>query len=143
MQKMNNDVLQSVLEIIRACDSVMLATFGAGEYPDVRHVTNQMNRDATTARLHFLTGNTTPKYAQILKNPGCCLYYYNPENRHALRLYGKLEIINDTEFKNELWRDDFKRFGYSGLDDKSFVILRFMPDEYKFYVGAEMKTGKF
>ncbi len=139
---MEQDVLQSILDIVRACDSLQLCTFGLGEYPETRHVTNAMNRTTTDLALHFLTGTRTPKYAQIQKNPNCCLYYFNDANRHAVRLFGKIEIINDMNEKHAHWRDEYKKFGYSGPDDAGFALLKFIPMEYKFYIGDEIKNGK-
>lgn len=139
---MNNDTMRSILEIVHACDSLQLCTFGLGQYPETRHVMNGMNRAATDLTLHFLTGIGTPKYAQIQKNPNCCLYYFNDANRHAVRLFGQMEIIRDMDEKRAHWRDEYKKFGYSGADDKNFALLRFAPAEYKFYIGNEMKSGK-
>ncbi len=138
---MNNDVLKSVLEIVRSCDDLQLCTFGLGKYPETRHVMNGMNRDATDFNLHFLTNAHSPKHAQIVNNPNCCLYYFNPATRHAVRLFGKMEIINDTHEKEKHWRDEYSRFGYDGWQDPNFALLRFIPSEYKFYIGDNLKTG--
>ncbi|MDR0726564.1 MAG: pyridoxamine 5'-phosphate oxidase family protein [Rickettsiales bacterium] len=139
---MTNETLQSILEIVKACDSLQLATISLDGYPETRHVMNGMNTDAIDLNLHFMTNKQSPKYQQLLKNPKVCLYYFNPGNRHAVRLFGEIEIINDTEQKNKYWKDDYKVYGYSGADDANYALLHFVPQEYKFYVGGELKTEK-
>jgi len=137
---MNNDVLQSVLDIVRACDAVQLCTIG-DEYPETRHVANAMNKNADNLTLYFMTGRNTPKARQLANCSKCCLYYFNDSNRHAVRLFGNMEFVTDMATRRAHWHDDFKKFGYGGPDDADVVLLRFVPAAYKFYVGDEMKTG--
>ncbi|HNY25250.1 MAG TPA: pyridoxamine 5'-phosphate oxidase family protein [Alphaproteobacteria bacterium] len=139
---MNNEIKQSILEIIKSCDSLQLCTFALETYPETRHIMNAMNSNATDLNLHFMTNKMSPKFAQLQKNSNCCLYYFNPANRHAVRLFGKIEIIDDQNEKTKYWRDDYKVYGYSGAEDKNYALLHFVPKEYKFYAGMELKTGK-
>ncbi|MDR1338038.1 MAG: pyridoxamine 5'-phosphate oxidase family protein [Rickettsiales bacterium] len=139
---MNDETLQSILKIVRACDSLQLATISLDGYPETRHVMNAMNSNASGLSLHFMTSNQSPKYRQLQRNPRVCLYYFNPENRHAVRLFGEIEIVDYPVQKRLFWNDDFKAFGYSGADDEHYALLRFIPREYKYYLGDELKTGR-
>lgn len=134
--------IKSIVEIIRACDAVHLATFGTNEYPDVRHITNAMNHGITDlSELYFLTGASTRKYAQLRANNHCALYYFDTTTRHAARLMGDMELISDVATIKKYWRDEFARFGYGAPDAGEFVLMRFRPKSYKFYVGSEMHSG--
>lgn len=139
---MTNETLQSILDIVHACDDLQLATFALETYPETRHVMNAMNKNSTDLHLHFMTHDNSPKYQQLLKNPHVCLYYFNPENRHAMRLFGKIEIIIDQSEKEKYWDDDYKSYGYSDANDPHYALLRFIPDSYKYYAGGKMHTGK-
>lgn len=136
----NNDI-QSVIDVIKSCDDVQLCTTRLDGYPETRHVMNAMNREIGDLDLHFLTGRETPKFKQIQKNPKCCLYYFNPQTRYAVRLFGEIAEVADTATREKMWHDDYKNFGYTGPSDTNFVLLRIRPTSYKFYVGDEMKTG--
>lgn len=139
---MNNEIKQSILETIKACDSLQLCTFALDTYPETRHVMNAMNADVTELDLHFMTNNKSPKFKQLQKNPHCSLYYFNPANRHAVRLFGVMEFIDDKSEKVKYWNDAYKVYGYSGADDENYALLHFVAKEYKFYSGMELKTGK-
>ncbi len=139
---MSSNVVKSILDIVRACPDVQFVTNGLGAYPETRHLMNALNADATDLNLYFITTVGTPKYEQLLENPHVCLYYFNPENRHAVRLFGVIEFVVDADVRRKFWRDEYKEFGYTGADDKKMVLMRFVPDEYKFYIGDELKTGK-
>lgn len=108
----------------------------------MRDMANALNRDATDWPLFFMTSRSTPKYAQIATNPHCCLYYFNPANRHAVRLYGEMVFDTDMKMRHKYWRPEYEKFGYGGPDDADFVLMRFVPDSYKYYVGNEIKTGQ-
>ncbi len=139
---MDSQIEYSIMEIVRACDAAQVCTFGLGVYPDTRHLVNTLNRNILDLNLYFVTTKNSPKYQQILKNPHACVYYFNPENRHVVRLYGEIEIVIDENARRMRWVDEFKQYGYTGPDDKKFALLHFTPEEYKFYIGDELKTGK-
>lgn len=133
-------MINSVLDVVKSCDDVVLATCGTS-YPDARHLANSMNQNATDLTLYFMTGRDTPKYNQLKQNPNCALYYFNPQTRHSVRLYGKIEFVADMPTRQKYWRDDYKKFGYSGAESDDFILMRFVPASYKFYIGDELKTG--
>ncbi len=139
---MNTDIKESILKIVRACENLQLATCAFGKYPETRHIMNAMNMGATDLNLHFLTTVGSPKYEQLSQNPHCCLYYFNPENRHAVRLFGKMQFIDDCAERAKYWRDEYAVFGYTDATDDRWVLMRFVPDSYKFYIGTELKSEK-
>ena len=136
-----NSEIPALMAVVTACEDVILGTID-GDVPDVRHLTNAMNRAATDLNLFFMTGRDTPKYAQIMESPVCCLYYFNPQNRHVVRLYGQMRVVDDMAVRRAHWRDEYACFGYAGPDSSDFILLQFVPARYKFYVGAEMHTGE-
>ncbi|MDR1206907.1 MAG: pyridoxamine 5'-phosphate oxidase family protein [Rickettsiales bacterium] len=138
---MDVSIKRSLVDLIKSCEDLQFCTFGLGEYPETRHVTNAMNRAIKEIELYFMTTVGSPKYKQIRANPHVCLYYYNPENRHAIRLFGMIEIISDGITKEKYWRADYKKFGYDGVNDPKFAMLHFIPKMYKFYEGKELKQG--
>ncbi len=137
---MQNDELNAILADVRACETVILATCGE-TYPDARHILNVLNANAVDFNLKFITTMNSPKHMQMAKNPWCALYYFNPENRHAVRLYGTMEFITAPAQRRAQWRDEFTAFGFTGADDPKFTLMRFIGDSYKFYIGNDMHTG--
>ena len=137
---MQNDINNAILDVVRACDAAVVALCG-GDYPDARHMSNAMNRAADDLTLNFMTSRTTRKFDQIMHNNHCCLYFFDANTRHAVRLYGDLIAVTDIKTRRAKWNPEYSKFGYSGPDDGDFVLLQFAPKSYKYYVGPEMKTG--
>ena len=143
---MNPETKQSIIDIINACQNVMLGTVAlprAGVvYPETRHVMNGLNREITDLEvLRFLTSNKSPKYAQLMANPNVCLYYFRESDHHVVRLFGQMEIVADADEVKASWRDEWKAYGYIGADDTTYTLLKFTPQIYKFYAGAELMEG--
>lgn len=136
-----NETTKSIIDIIKACDSVQLCTNRLDGYPETRHVMNGMNQNIEAIDLRFLTIKDSPKYLQLQKNNNCCLYYFNPDTRYAVRLFGQMESIDDIKEKEKYWLDRYANFGLTGVNDPQYALLHFIPKMYKFYVGDEMKTG--
>lgn len=139
MQETNE--IQSIVDIVKSCDDVILATNRLDAFPEARTVMNALNTDVTDLNLHFITNGDSPKMAQLRHNAKCCLYYFNATTRYAVRLFGEMRTIDELAEKKKYWRDSFRDFGYSGADDTNLTLLEFVPKSYKFYVGNEMKTG--
>ena len=138
---MNNDEIQSIIDIVKSCDDTILCTNRRDEYPEARTVMNALNADVNNLELHFITDRDSPKMKHLHHNPKCCLYYFNPNTRYAVRLFGEMNVIDDMAEKQKYWRDNYQQFGYNGPNDPYLVLLQFAPVSYKFYVGNEMKTG--
>jgi general stress protein 26 len=137
-----NTEIQSIIEIIKSCDTAHFCTFGLNGYPETRIVLNKMN-DAISglSLLHFMTKRVSPKARQIAGNPHACLYYFNPETRMSVRLFGTAAEINDAAERREFWRDEWQKFGHAGADDPGFALIGFKPESYKFYIGDDEHSG--
>lgn len=136
-----NETIKSIIDIIKSCDDLQLCTKRLDGFPETRHVMNGMNKDIDSIDLHFLTLKSSPKFAQLQKDNKCCLYYFNINNRHAVRLFGRMESIDDMNEKEKYWLEKYSRFGLTDVTDPDFALLHFIPESYKFYIGETMYTG--
>lgn len=138
----NTDDIQSIIDIVKSCENAVLATNRLDRYPDVRTIMNALNTDITDLHLHFITDADSPKFKQIAHNPKSCIYYFNPETRMAVRLFGEMQSVDDIDTKKKYWHDRYRQFGYTGPDDANLILMEFMPKTYKFYDrNDELKTG--
>jgi general stress protein 26 len=139
---MNNEI-KSIIDIIKSCDDVILATCDCTSYPDARHLTNALNQHRIDNQidLYFMTTRNSPKHIQMQKNPKCVLYYFNPTTRYAIRLFGEMTFITDTSTRKKFWSSEYERYGYHGPTDSNFILLHFIAKSYKYYLGPQVKTG--
>jgi len=145
INSMSEEVKQNISNIIANCDTVQFCSFGLSKYPETRIVANMLNRDKKKLQdltLYFFTNRNSHKIAQIKNNNNVCLYYFDPITRHAITLFGYTEIILDQTKKEKFWMDDWVNFGYKGKEDTDYCVIKFTPQEYKYYVSAtDERTG--
>ncbi|MCL2629614.1 MAG: pyridoxamine 5'-phosphate oxidase family protein [Alphaproteobacteria bacterium] len=139
---MTKDQKQSFIDIIRSCDTVILATNGLSGYPDARNVINIFNRETTGLDLYFFTSSRWRLPDQIAKNKNACLYYFNPTTRMSIRLFGEMTAVDNIKDKKKRWVDGIKKFGVTGFDDPTYILLRFAAKRYKYYVGLVEYEGE-
>lgn len=134
---------QLIIDVIKSCPDLQLCTMCFVEgFPDTRHMSNALNRGLTELELYYMTNKKSYKVEQIIQTPKVCVYYYNPETRHAIRLFGTMIIQENMFIKKKYWNSEFSAYGYTGSDDPNFILLHFVPQFYKFYIGLEQKNGR-
>lgn len=138
---MNPKTKQSMIDIIKSCDTVQLATFGLGKYPESRIIMNALNKEIENLDLHFITSNKSHKYAQIKNNSNVCLYYFNPNTHMSIRLFGTIITHEDAESREKFWNDNWTVYGYTDVNDPNYSVLEFKPESYKFYEGTNEVVG--
>lgn len=139
---MTPKVKESIIKIIKSCESAQFCTHGSNEYPETRFIANYINQDRDDFPLYFITHHSSHKIEQITKNQNICLYYFNPNTRMAITLFGIAKEKTDKDSKDKFWRDDWKNYGFKEKTEKEYVIIEFVPKVYKFYInGNEEQTG--
>lgn len=91
------------------------------------------NRATMSIQADEKTKLSSNKSKQVQHNKNTSLYYFNPNTRRAITLFGESKILTDKETKSLFWFDELKNFGYSSIDDESYCIIEFAPKIYKFF----------
>jgi general stress protein 26 len=134
------DSKSRVLEMLEKNPFVSLATFGAGDWPDVR-VLLVAAKDGVDS-LWFATEVRSNKIAQLRNNPKAAIYGYDMEEMTEFRLFGKVELLDDTASRRKIWRDEFVQHFPDGVDSPTMIVLRFDTD-HGVYDSYGRETGKF
>ncbi|MDD2839688.1 MAG: pyridoxamine 5'-phosphate oxidase family protein [Rickettsiales bacterium] len=124
---------ENIINIINSCDEVQFCTHGLNDYPETRFIANYLNKDIKEFPLHFITHHSSHKIEQITANQNVCLYYFNSKTRMAVTLFGAAKELKDHDTKDKFWKDEWKNYGFTGKDDKDYVVIEFIPKIYKFY----------
>lgn len=80
----------------------------------------------------MMTCKLSEKYRQLSKNPQCMLYATDLEDKEGyleLRLWGRMELLDDAETKNRIWLDAYLPYFPGGKDDPNLGILKFTTEE--------------
>ena len=89
---------QEIFDFLNSNLAFFLAT-ADGDEPRVRAM---MLYNASENGIVFHTGPFKEVYQQILKNPNVQLCFYNQQQNLQIRVRGKLELVDDRAFKEEI-----------------------------------------
>ena len=133
------DIKQECLNLMETADAVYLSTLGSDGFPHTRMMSNLRNKEENPAvaeilepdkkdfAVYFVTGKSSVKMQQIRANPRITAYFCNPSEVQTLMLGGKVEEIEDKEFKKKLWQDGWEMHWPGGVEDPEFIVLQLSP----------------
>ena len=114
-----------ILQMLKKNPNVLFATFGE-TYPDIRVLVVTANDE--TDVLWFATETESAKIAQLRNNPKAVIYAYDAEPMSEFRLFGSVELLNDSAARQKVWQDDFVEHWPDGIDSPAMTVLRFNTD---------------
>lgn len=104
-----------------------LVTTGEDDRPDVRAMAVIEAEGLKT--IWMITGKGSDKYRQLSKNPNCLIYATDLEDTSSyleLRLWGRMELLDDAESIDRAWRDEYAAYFPGGKNDPNLCVLKFI-----------------
>jgi len=83
--------------------------------------------------IYFSTNTSSSKIEHIKQNPKVAVYFCDTEQFKGVMFGGEVEIIEDMEIKRQFWLERSTRYYPKGLEDPDYTILRFRPENARFY----------
>ncbi len=133
------ELKQECLNLMETTDAVYLSTLSSDGFPHTRMMSNLRNKeenpgcakvlepDKKDFVVYFVTGHSSVKMQQIRANPRITAYFCNPREFQTLMLGGKVDEIEDKEFKKKLWQDGWEIHWQGGAEDPEFIVLKLSP----------------
>ena len=93
--------------------------------------------------LYFTTNTSSLRVQQFMQNPKASIYFYNRGRfrYEGIMLIGTMEVLQDAEIKQEIWRTGDTMFYRKGVTDPDYCILKFTAKEGRRY--CDLKTESF
>lgn len=122
-------MIEKAKRLLEPGKPVFLVTVGEDGRPDTRAMAT-VKVDSLTS-IWMLTGKNSDKCRELLRRPECMLYATELEdgaNYLELRLWGRMELLDDQASRAMTWRDDYLCYFPGGKDDSNLCVLKFMAD---------------
>lgn len=106
--------------------AIFVVTSGEDGRPDARAMSPVRHDGLKT--VWMLTGKCSDKYRQLSRDPDCLLYATDLEDTSSyieLRLWGRVELLDDAASRAFAWRDDYQCYFPAGKDDPNLCVLKF------------------
>ena len=74
---------------------------------------------------YFTTNTSSMRVAQYRKKPEACIYFCDKRFFRGVMLKGKMEVLEDPESREMIWRDGDTLYYPLGVTDPDYCVLKF------------------
>jgi len=129
MQK--EKAIREALALANRSGIAMLGTNGDNGYPNIKAML-KMEKEGLN-RIWFSTNTSSKRVGQLVQNSKTCVYFVDFEQWMGLMLVGEVEVLQDTESRQRLWREGFEKYYPLGVTDPDYSVLRFTAQWGNYY----------
>jgi len=132
------EAIEKGLALVNKSTIAMLGTNGAEGYPNIRAMIKMENEGLK--RIWFSTNTSSRKVVQLKNNPKACVYFVDFDKWMGLMLVGVINILQDPESKQRLWREGFEKYYPLGVNDPDYSVLLFTAERGSYYHSLAVTT---
>jgi general stress protein 26 len=117
------EAMEKALALVSRSQIAMLGTNGDDGYPNIKAMINMEHEGLKI--VWFSTNTSSRRLGRLLQDPRACVYYVDFDRWMGLMLVGTVEVLQDMESRQRLWRQGFERYYPLGVTDPDYSVLRF------------------
>ncbi len=121
MQK--EEAIREALALAKRSGIAMLGTNGDEGHPNIKAMIKMENEGLN--RIWLSTNTFSKRVGQLARNSKACIYFVDFEQWMGLMLVGDVEVLQDGESRQRLWREGFEKYYPAGVTDPDYCVLRF------------------
>jgi len=125
------EVMAEGLQLIERSEICLLGTNGEDGFPNIKAMLNVKHEGIN--RIWFITNTSSRRVQQLRKDNRACVYYVDDEDFEGLMLTGTIQVLQDLESRQMLWRDGYERYYPLGLEDPDYTVLCFRARKGSYY----------
>ena len=129
MQK--EKAIKEALALASRSGIAMVGTNGDNGYPNIKAMLKMENEGLN--RIWFSTNTSSRRVGQLVQNSKTCVYFVDFEQWKGLMLVGDVEVLQDIESRQRLWREGFEKYYPLGVTDPDYSVLRFTAQWGNYY----------
>lgn len=101
-------------------------------FPNTKAMLPPRKREGIGA-FYFTTNTSSIRVAQYRANPNACIYFCDKRFFRGVMLKGRMEVLEDRENKEMIWRDGDTMYYPEGVTDPDYCVLRFTAECGRYY----------
>lgn len=119
------------LQLIDRCGSCLVGSVTPDGYPNMKAML-KMEHDGLKT-FWFSTNTPSMRVSHFRVNPKASVYFVDFPAFTGLMLEGEMEILEDQDSKDRLWREGFERYYSKGKTDPGYCVLKFTAHSARHY----------
>lgn len=117
--------------IDKASISIISSTDDEG-FPNTKAMLPPRVRDGIK-HIYFTTNTSSMRVSQYMNNPKACVYFYDKRFFRGVMLKGTMEVLQDSQSKEMIWRNGDEMYYSKGVTDPDYCVLKFTAQKGRYY----------
>ena len=101
-------------------------------FPNVKAMLAPRKREGIR-EFWFTTNTSSRRVATHRQNPKACIYFCDRRFFRGVQLLGEMQVLEDAETKEMIWRDGDEKYYPGGMTDPDYCVLKFTAQRGRYY----------
>jgi general stress protein 26 len=129
---MMRDEVQTIGNLIDKQAVSLISSVDSDGFPSTKAMLPPRKREGI--RVFWFTTNTSSmRAAQYRTNPHACIYFFDKRFFRGAMLKGTMEVLEDAESKEMIWREGDTTYYPRGVTDPDYCVLKFTAQSGRYY----------
>lgn len=116
-----------------------IASISEDGYPNIKAMLPPRKR-VGIKEFYFTTNTSSMRAAQYRKNPKASIYFCDKRFFRGVMLLGNMEVLEDSDSKEMIWRDGDTMYYPLGVTDPDYCVLKFVANSGRYYANFNSET---
>jgi len=134
------DVEKTIGNLVDKASVSIISSVDEEGFPNTKAMLPPRKREGIKV-IYFSTNTSSMRVKQYRQNPKACIYFFDKRFFRGVMLKGTMEVLQDFESRNMIWRDGDERYYPQGVDDPDYSVLKFTAQSGRYY--ANFKSENF
>lgn len=123
---------QTIGNLIDKQSTAFIGSVDENGFPNMKAMLAPRARDGIKV-FYFTTNTPSMRVKQFRTNPKACLYFYDKRFFRGVQLVGTMEICEDNDSKEMIWRDGDTLYYAEGVHDPNYCVIKFTAEKGRYY----------
>lgn len=134
------DVEKTIGNLIDKASVSIISSVDEEGFPNTKAMLPPRKREGIKV-IYFSTNTSSMRVKQYRQNPKACIYFFDKRFFRGVMLKGTMEVLQDSESREMIWREGDERYYPQGVDDPDYSVLKFTAQSGRYY--ANFKSENF
>jgi len=134
---MNTGTMENIIDHQK---TAYIGSIDENGYPNMKAMLAPRKRNGLR-EFWFTTNTSSLRVTQYRTNPRASIYFCDQRFFRGIMLIGNMEVLEDDESKEMIWRDGDETYYSKGVTDPDYCVLKFTAECGRWY--ANFKKGNF
>lgn len=116
-----------------------IASISEDGFPNIKAMLAPLQADRYK-EFYFTTNTSSMRAAQYRKNPNASIYFCDKRFFRGVMLVGSMEVLEDSENKEMIWREGDTMYYPLGVTDPDYCVLKFAATGGRYYSNFKSET---